>query len=344
MNSTSNNNEGLIVLVTGATSGLGEEAAAQLADAGYAKVIVTGRTSGKAETASRGLVDRTGRDVFAPLTLDLDDWGSVDGSVGELASRGDKIDVLLLNAGLVAGKELIRTRDDVEATFAATLIGHHRFTMGLLNSGLLSPEARIVIAGSEAARGDVPTMSRTDLPTFAARHFNRDLALAAESLIRQQPPAKYKPGNAYADAKMFVALWTAALARRLPAEMTANAVSPGAAPDTQGARNAPFFMRTIMLPLMKHAPKRLAMAAPVSAAAGRYLQALTFTPDVSGQFFASKPKKMTGALVEMEHPHFADGPSQEAVWQAVVHLTGADCGATTEPGSAKETTSRNLKI
>jgi len=325
MSSTNNSDiDGRTVLVTGATSGLGEEASAQLAEVGYAKVIVTGRTAAKAESAGRALADRTGRDIFAPLTLDLDDGDSIDASIAELADRGEKIDVLLLNAGLVAGKSLVRTSAGVEATFAATLIGHHRFTMGLLDGGLLAPETRIVIAGSEAARGDVPTMSRTDLPTFAAKHFDDDLVQAAESLIRQQPPVKYKPGNAYADAKMFVALWSAALARRLPAGMTVNAVSPGAAPDTQGVRNAPFFMRTIMLPIMKHVPKGLAMAAPVSEAAGRYLKALTFSPDVSGQFFASKPKKMTGALHKMEHPHFADQPSQEAVWEATVHLTAID--------------------
>jgi len=134
------------------------------------------------------------------------------------------------------------------------------------------------------------------------------------------------------------------LARRLPTAMTVNAVSPGAAPDTQGVRNAPFFMRTVMMPVMKHAPKRLGMAAPVSEAADRYLQALTFTPDVSGQFFASKPKKMTGALVKMEHPHFADQGSQEAVWEAVVNLTGVDCATKTEHGSASETTSQPSKI
>jgi NADP-dependent 3-hydroxy acid dehydrogenase YdfG len=116
MSSTNNRNDGRTVLVTGATSGLGEEAAAQLANAGLSKVLVSGRTSTKAETAVRALTDRTGRDVFSPLTLDLDDPQSVDGSVAELASRGDKIDFLLLNAGLVAGKNLIRTTEGIEAT------------------------------------------------------------------------------------------------------------------------------------------------------------------------------------------------------------------------------------
>jgi hypothetical protein len=65
---------------------------------------------------------------------------------------------------------------------------------------------------------------------------------------------------------------------------------------------------------------------------------------VSGQFLGSKPKKMTGALVKMEHPHFADRSSQEAVWDAVVHLTEAEYRATTDQQSANDTTNPNAKI
>jgi NADP-dependent 3-hydroxy acid dehydrogenase YdfG len=87
MSSTDNSEiDGRTVLVTGATSGLGEEAAAQLAEAGYAKVIVTGRAAAKAETAGRGLADRTARDTFAPSTLDLDDRDSIDASVAATRS------------------------------------------------------------------------------------------------------------------------------------------------------------------------------------------------------------------------------------------------------------------
>lgn len=311
-------------LVTGATSGVGEEAAAQLAAAGFDTVTVTGRTQAKAEAAAKTLSERTGREVFAGLALDLNDRASVDAAIAELAKRNAKIDVLLLNAGLVAGKELTRTNDGVEVTFAASLVGHHRFAMGLLRQGALAPGARIVIAGSEAARGDVMTMTRTDIRTFADTHCNGDLIHAADTLMRQATPVKYKPGNAYADTKAFVALWAAALARRLPEQSTVNAVSPGATPDTQGVRNAPFFMRKIMLPLMKRAPKRLGLAGTLPQAADRYLKALTFSHDLTGQFFASEPRRMTGPMGPVEQPVFNDAELQEAIWTATAHAAGVD--------------------
>lgn len=49
------------VLVTGANSGLGFEAAAQLAEAGWGKVILACRTVEKAEAAKAKLVERTGK-------------------------------------------------------------------------------------------------------------------------------------------------------------------------------------------------------------------------------------------------------------------------------------------
>ena len=59
-------------------------------------------------------------------------------------------------------------------------------------------------------------------------------------------------------------------------------------------------------------------------AARRYLQASDFGTDVSGQFFASAPKKLTGPIEAMRQPHFHDRASQEAAWQAVVKVSGVD--------------------
>jgi hypothetical protein len=55
-----------------------------------------------------------------------------------------------------------------------------------------------------------------------------------------------------------------------------------------------------------------------------YLQALDFGTDISGQFFASAPKKLTGRIEAMLHPHFHDRASQEAAWQAVVSVSSVD--------------------
>ncbi|MBN4668962.1 short-chain dehydrogenase, partial [Pandoraea nosoerga] len=120
----------------------------------------------------------------------------------------------------------------------APLIGHHQLTVGLLNANLLSPDARIVIAGAEPARGGVPMFKYTDLPAFAAEYNRGDKTAAVEALIRNGPNVRYVPNNAYADAKLIVAWWVAALARRLPSGTAVYAVSPGAANATNVARNA----------------------------------------------------------------------------------------------------------
>jgi NAD(P)-dependent dehydrogenase (short-subunit alcohol dehydrogenase family) len=206
-------------LVTGATSGLGFESAIHLAQEGYGRVVVTGRSTERAAAAARRMAERTGTDVFEPLTLDLNSPESVAVAIAELADRGGEISALVLNAGMVGGSHLVRTAENVEVTFASSLIGHHQLTMGLLDADLVAPNARIVIAGSEAARGDVPTFTPVDLPSYATRYFEGDLVAAATSLIRHDGPLKYKPAAVYATTKLFVAWWASSLAEQLLAPM-----------------------------------------------------------------------------------------------------------------------------
>ncbi|MEL7206739.1 MAG: SDR family NAD(P)-dependent oxidoreductase, partial [Actinomycetota bacterium] len=234
-------------LVTGATSGLGYETARQLAAAGHQPVFVTGRTPERAAEAATTLAQATGAAVFRPVALDLGDPAHVAAAAHALAAAEEPLRTVVLNAGRVGGPTLERTAVDEEITFASSLTGHHRLTMALLAAGALAPSARLVIAGSEAARGDVPTFSPVE-PAAVADQFDGDLVAAADALIRHRTPDRYKPGNVYATAKLFVAWWAAALARRLPAGMTVNAVSPGSAPDTAAVRHANFFMRHVMLP------------------------------------------------------------------------------------------------
>lgn len=306
-------------LVTGASSGLGFEAAAQLADQGYGRVIITGRTEDKAETARAQLVERTGKDVFETLALDNGHLNTVEEAAGRLAERGGKIDLLLLNAGLAPAREITRTPDGIEATMASTLTGHHVLTMRLLEHGLLSENARIVISGSEAARGDVPTMSPVDIEAFAAENFEGDLEAAIESQLRMEAPADYKPNDVYATAKVFVAWWAAELPRKLPAGMTVNAVSPGSTPDTNAARSAPFVMKYLMLPVLKLIP---GMSHSIDKGAGRYLEVAAKGDEVTGKFFASKAKKMTGPLHAMDMDHFDRPAEQKALWNVTTKVAG----------------------
>lgn len=311
-------------LVTGATSGLGYEAAKQLASKGYGRVIVTGRNARKAEQARESLARETGRNVFEALAVDLSIASSVHTAAIELSERGHEIDTAILNAGMVGNGTLDRTPDGFEVTMASSLVGHHVLTMLLLENGLLAPRARIVIAGSEAARGDVPTFTPTDVRGLADSRFDGNLEAAASAMLRGEQPPKHKASTTYANAKLFVAWWASALADRLPDGMAVNAVSPGSAPDTQADRNATWFMRNVMLRVFKLAPKRLGLAASVETAAARYLEATTWAASRSGDFYASAPKKMTGPLHRVELPHVVDRGAAEAAWRALVELTDAD--------------------
>jgi NAD(P)-dependent dehydrogenase (short-subunit alcohol dehydrogenase family) len=313
----------LTALVTGANSGLGFEASAQLAEQGYHRVIITARTTGKATSARDQLVARTGQDVFETLTLDNDDLATVEAAAAELAERGGKIDLLLLNAGMAPPKTLIKTVQGIEGTVASTLVGHYLLTSRLLDEDLLSEHARIIIAGSEAARGDVPTFHPLDVDAFAAEHFDGNLEAAIEAQLLMEAPAEYKPSDVYATAKMFVVWWAAELAQSLPDGMTVNVVSPGSTPDTNAINNAPFYMRYLMVPMFKLLP---GMSHSVADGAGRYLEVAGYGDEITGKFFASAPKKMTGPLVEIRMDHLANPPGQQA-------LLNVTTKAVSQPGS-----------
>jgi hypothetical protein len=77
-----------------------------------------------------------------------------------------------------------------------------------------------------------------------------------------------------------------------------------------------------MLPMFKYAPKAFGFGAPVSDAAYRYIEVAGYGDDVSGEFFASAPRKMTGPIEAMQQPHIHDEAAQEAAWSAVVKVSG----------------------
>jgi len=186
---------------------------------------------------------------------------------------------------------------------------------------LVSPDARIVIAGAEPARGGVPMFKYTDLPAFATERFQGNRTAAAEALIRNGPHVKYVPNNAYADAKLIVAWWAAALARRLPSGMAVYVVSPGGATGTKVVRSAGWALRYLFIPIVNLIP---GMNQTPETAASRYIQASKLGIDLSGQFFASAKGKFSGPMEVQCQPHLHDRANQEGAWQAVVKVSGVD--------------------
>ena len=309
-------------LVTGANSGIGFEAAAQLAEAGWGKVILACRTEEKGREARGLLVSRTGKDPFSVLAVDTSEVASANAAMDRLRGDGVVVDMLLLNAGATAAQAQFNS-DGVEITWASTLVGHHVMAMRMLGDGLLSATAHIVIAGSEGARGTVPGMKVHDFVKVANERFVGDRVAAVEALARIQGPDQYKSTNEYVSSKVVVAWWAAAMSRRLPAGMTVNAVSPGSVPASNFGRDLSWATRRLMMPMMKIVGPFMGMAGSIEAGARRYVVAADLTTEDTGKFYATAHrKKLVGLTSAQTWPeYFTDEASQEAGFAAVVNLT-----------------------
>ena len=91
-----------IVLITGASSGIGAACANKFAAAGY-NLIITGRRTEKLEQLKNSLELAYAIKVL-PLTFDVQDRNAVEASFTNLPEAWQSIDILINNAGLAAGK------------------------------------------------------------------------------------------------------------------------------------------------------------------------------------------------------------------------------------------------
>jgi len=89
------------VLITGATSGIGEATAIKFAEA-TCRLIITGRRKDRLNDLTEHLVQEYGIDVL-PLCFDVRDIRQVEKCLGNLPDEWQKIDILVNNAGLAAG-------------------------------------------------------------------------------------------------------------------------------------------------------------------------------------------------------------------------------------------------
>ena len=91
------------VLITGATSGIGKACAQKFASAQF-NVIITGRRNERLIQLKEELEKEFSIEVL-PLCFDVQDKDAVNAAIAGLPERWQKIDVLINNAGLAAGKD-----------------------------------------------------------------------------------------------------------------------------------------------------------------------------------------------------------------------------------------------
>jgi NAD(P)-dependent dehydrogenase (short-subunit alcohol dehydrogenase family) len=240
---------GITAVITGATGGLGLEAAAMLAGQGAAVVLV-GRDPGRLQAALHEVRGRTGSSAVSGLKANLDSQTEVRQLASDILARAPRLNLLINNAGTVYARRTT-TPDGIEATFAVNHLAPYLLTRLLLDRIGASAPARIVTVASHA-------------------HYQGTLDLADYGYARG-----YRIMRAYARSKFGNVLFTRELARRLEGTgVTANALHPGTIA-TNIWSGAPAWARPVLA-----VAKRLVMESPSTGAAR--IAWLATSPDVAG--------------------------------------------------------------
>lgn len=138
------------VLVTGANSGLGEEATKRLAAAG-ATVIMACRSTERAEAARERIRHAVPTADLEIRRLDLSDLSDVRAFAEALRAEGSRLDVLINNAGVMTPPDRLLTVDGHELQWGTNFLGPFALTNLLLPLLLDREDPRLVTMTSGMA-------------------------------------------------------------------------------------------------------------------------------------------------------------------------------------------------
>lgn len=241
------------IVITGASDGIGAQAAYQLKSLGH-NVIVVGRTESK--------VKRIATDIDAPYHIA--DFSKLD-DVLKLASQLDSydhIDVLANNAGAMMNKRTL-TENSFELTFQVNVLAPFLLTK-LLCDKLCKSNATVIQTSS-----------------IASKMFGRGLDLSDINHERS-----YTPVKAYGEAKLCNILFTKELHNRyFDKGINSVAFQPGV-PRTNFASQGPAFFNT-----MYHSPFKYLFTMSASKSAKRLVRLATGEPEkdfICGRVYSCK--------------------------------------------------------
>ncbi|MDO8362654.1 MAG: SDR family NAD(P)-dependent oxidoreductase [Actinomycetota bacterium] len=148
--------DGRVMVVTGATSGLGRAAAQQLAADG-ATVVIVGRNPQKTAAVAAELRAATGNDGVAFVVADMGDYASVRAAADQILQDHPRLDVLVHNAGALSNQR-VTAPDGTEATVASQVVGPFLLTCLLLDRLVASAPARVITMSSGGMYSAAPTV------------------------------------------------------------------------------------------------------------------------------------------------------------------------------------------
>jgi NAD(P)-dependent dehydrogenase (short-subunit alcohol dehydrogenase family) len=275
---------GKTMLITGATSGIGEATAVALARQG-ARVFVVGRDQARGAAVMRELTRIAGKGEF--LSANLLSLKDVARLADEVMKRTSSLDVLVNNAG-----GMFRTKtmsaDNIEATFALNTVAAFALTSHL--HGALAHGREVHIVTGCLGRTKLNVADLVDPPSYSAL-------------------------GMYARAKLASIMMTLEQAERWKSDgISAVCVQPGIVVGTRfGGRepSGPSFGRTVGATLLK----LLGLGATLEQATDRYQQA-AFGDMASGSYFA------WGKVAKLPQ-QAQDADIRQSVWQLMEKLTNA---------------------
>jgi NAD(P)-dependent dehydrogenase (short-subunit alcohol dehydrogenase family) len=280
-----------IVMVTGATNGIGLESAKVLAAMG-ATIVGVGRNPQKCTDAAAQITQTTGNSKVEFLVADL----SVQVQVRQLAEtfkqKYQRLDVLLNNAGAFFAKRE-ESLEGIEMTWALNHLNYFLLTDLLLDVLKASAPARIVNVSSGAHTG--------------AKRINFE-------------DVEFKAGfsgwSAYGHSKLANVMFTYELARRLDGtKVTATVLHPGFVATGFGHNNGGV-MRSGMAIMQKIIAKKPEQGAETSV----FLASSPAVEGVTGKYFSSKKETKSSAVSY-------DVAAQQHLWELSEQMVGAKVAA-----------------
>ena len=205
-----------IVMVTGATNGIGKVSALALAKMG-ATVIVVSRSAEKCETVAQEIRQAAGHDRVMTMPADLSVQAEIHRLAKQFLATHSKLDVLLNNAGAIYTTREV-SKDGIEMTWALDHLNYFLLTDLLLDALKAASAGRVVSVSSGA-------------------HVMGKINFDDVQFLKG-----YSAFKAYSQAKLANIMFTYELARRLQGtSVTANALHPGAVATGFGHNNAGLF-------------------------------------------------------------------------------------------------------
>ncbi|MEO9869544.1 MAG: SDR family oxidoreductase [Ekhidna sp.] len=143
-------NEGLVV-ITGSTEGIGFEDALALSSAGW-NVIMMGRNIQKGNESIAKIHKISPKAKVSFEKIDLADLSSIEAFAKKMIEKGQAINLLINNAGVMTPPNHLETKDGFELQFGTNYLGHFALTAQLLPLLRKTKDARVVTLSSVAAR------------------------------------------------------------------------------------------------------------------------------------------------------------------------------------------------